>query len=298
MRIQTLLSRSGFFLAFLATIIWSGNFVVARGLNTTYSPITIAFFRWGIASLVIIPLAYNNIKRDLPKLKQQWPFVSFMALIITALFTTFIYQAAHSTPALNLSLIAITAPLYVVLLNRFINKESLHKRQILGLVILFVGLLLLISKGNLQLFLTLEFNTGDLWMAAAACLFGLYTVLLPRNKSGNFTFVAVTIVLGELMLLPFFIRERLLTDSTLLFTSNTILQLLYIGIGPSIISFYLWNKSITVIGSTKAATIYNTIPIYSAFFAFLFLNEPVLPIQIISSIGIIAGVLLVIWNKR
>ena len=58
------ISSSGFLLAFLAVIIWSGNFVVARGLNTTYSPITIAFFRWGIASLVIFPIAYQNLKRD------------------------------------------------------------------------------------------------------------------------------------------------------------------------------------------------------------------------------------------
>jgi drug/metabolite transporter (DMT)-like permease len=99
------------------------------------------------------------------------------------------------------------------------------------------------------------------------------------------------------LLLPLFVGEQLLTNATLTFTSNTILQLFYIGIGPSIISFYLWNKSIAAIGSTKAATIYNTLPIYSAFFAFIFLGETILPIQIISSIVIIAGVLFVIQNK-
>lgn len=290
-------SRSGILLAFLAVIIWSGNFIVARGLNTIYSPISIAFFRWGIAALVIVPIAYQNIKRDLPYLKQQWKFVLFMSLVSVTLFNTFIYLAAQSTPALNLSLIAITAPLYVVILNRIINKEFLRKRQIFGLIILFVGLVLLISKGSLDRLLELEFSKGDIFMAIAASLFGLYTVLLPRKKSGNLSFVAATIVVGELLLLPLFIGERLLSDAHLTFTTNSILQLLYIGIGPSIISFYLWNKSIASIGSTKAATIYNTLPIYSAFFAFVFLGEIILPIQIISSVVIIAGVLLVIQNK-
>jgi drug/metabolite transporter (DMT)-like permease len=164
-------------------------------------------------------------------------------------------------------------------------------------VILFIGLVLLLSKGNIERLLELEFTKGDLFMAIAACLFGLYTVLLPRKKSGNFSFVAATIVLGELMLLPLFIGEQLLTDTPLTFTGISIFQLMYIGIGPSIVSFYLWNKSIATIGSTKAATIYNTLPIYSAFFAFIFLGETILLIQIISSIVIIAGVLLVIQNK-
>ncbi len=297
MHIIKTLFRSGILLAFLAVIIWSGNFVVARGLNTTFSPISIAFFRWGIAAVVIVPLAYQNIKRDLPSLKHQWKFVLFMSLVSVTLFNTFIYLAAQSTPALNLSLIAITAPLYVVILNRIINKEFLRKRQIFGLIILFVGLVLLISKGNIDRLLEMEFTKGDLFMALAASLFGLYTVLLPRKKSGNFSFVAATIVLGELLLLPLFIGEQLLTNTPLIFSGNSILQLLYIGIGPSIISFYLWNKSIAAIGSTKAATIYNTLPIYSAFFAFIFLGETILPIQVISSVVIIAGVLLVIQNK-
>ena len=289
--------RSGFLLAFLATVIWSGNFVVARGLNETYSPISIAFFRWGIATVVILPLAYKNLLEDFPKLRQQWKLVVFMSLVSVTLFNTFIYLAAQSTSALNLSLIAITAPLYVVILNRLINKEFLRKRQILGLVILFTGLVLLISKGDLHRLIFMEFNKGDLFMAIAASLFGLYTVLLPRKKSGNFSFVAATILVGELLLLPLFIGDQLVSDAPLTFTGKSILQLLYIGIGPSIISFYLWNKSIAAIGSTKAATIYNTLPIYSAFFAFIFLGELILPVQIISSVVIIAGVLLVI-NSR
>lgn len=296
--IRNLISSSGFALAFLAVIIWSGNFIVARGLNTTYSPISIAFFRWGIAALVIFPFAFNSLKKDLPILKRQWKLVLFMSLISVTLFNTFIYLAAQSTSALNLSLIAITAPLYVVILNRLINKEFLRKRQIFGLLTLFIGLVILISKGDVQRILTLAFNKGDLFMAIAASLFGLYTVLLPRKKGGNFSFVASTIIVGEIFLIPLFIGEQLLTETPIIFTTKSILQLLYIGIGPSIVSFYLWNKSIVSIGSTKAATIYNTLPIYSAVLAYVFLNEAILPVQIISSIVIIAGVLLVIQNKN
>ncbi len=99
------------------------------------------------------------------------------------------------------------------------------------------------------------------------------------------------------MLFPFFIGEQLILKPTLLFTQSSVIQLLYIGIGPSVISFYLWNRALVGIGSTKAATIYNTLPIFSALLALLILNEPILPIQIISSIIIVGGVLMVILGK-
>ncbi|NJN42454.1 MAG: DMT family transporter [Flammeovirgaceae bacterium] len=178
-------AQSGYLLAFLATIIWSGNFIVARGLNETYSAITIAFFRWGIAAIVITPLAYRAIKRDLHLLRKQWKLVLMLAIIGVSIFNTLIYQAAHSTPALNLSLIAITAPLYVVILNRIVFKEFLTKRQISGLIILFFGLLLLLSNGDLSALLSLSFNIGDLLMAMAASLFGVYSVLAGKKLMGN-----------------------------------------------------------------------------------------------------------------
>lgn len=290
-------SRMGYLLAFLATIIWSGNFVVARGLNETYTPITMAFFRWGIATLVIVPLAYKQIKRDFHLLRKEWLLVLSLSFIGVTLFNTLIYKAAHTTSAFNLSLIAITAPLYVVLLNRFVFKEFLTKRQVAGLVTLFIGLVLLISKGNIDLLLSLRFSRGDLFMALAASLFGIYSAFAARKKSGNLAFVGATIILGELMLLPLFIGEQLLIGPPLVFTMESIWQLIYIGIGPSIISFYLWNRSIVLVGSTKAATIYNTLPVYSALFAYLLLGESILPIQIISAVIIVGGVLLVIQSR-
>lgn len=223
-----------------------------------------------------------------------------LAFLGVTMFNTLIYTAAHWTPALNLSLIAITAPLYVVLLNRIIFKEHLLKQQVVGFVVLIAGLLTLLSKGNLDILLQLEFNKGDLTMALAACLFASYTALVRKKDSriGNLSFVATTFILGELMLLPLFVGEQILIPTPLSFTAESFYQLIYIGVGPSVISFYLWNKSIVLIGSTKAATIYNTLPIYSAFFAAIILHEAVLTVQIISSIVIVAGVLLVVRAKK
>lgn len=299
MQVEKRIAQSGYLMALLATIVWSGNFIVARGLNEVYTPISISFFRWLIASVVILPFALPYLRRDFKLLLRQWRLMLVLSFLGVTLFNTLIYLAAHSTTALNLSLFAITAPFYVVILNRVIFKESLSFRQILGFIILILGLLILLSKGDPSTLLQLEFNKGDLLMAMAASLFGTYSVLVKKKNPaiGNLSFVSATFILGELMLLPFFVGEQILFSPEISFIQKNVLQLLYIGIGPSVVSFYLWNKAIIGLGSTKAASIYNTLPIFSAFFGVVLLNESVLIAQIISAIIIVTGILFVIRSK-
>ncbi len=291
---------SGYLMALLATLVWSGNFIVARDLNETYTPVAISFFRWLIACIVILPIAWSSLKRDFHLLVGQWKLMLVLAFLGVTLFNTMIYLAAHSTSVLNLSLLAITAPLYVVILNRIIFKEHLTWRQTTGFVILLIGLITLLTEGEWNVLLSLNFNKGDLVMASAATLFAIYTVLVKKKNPaiGNLSFVSGTFILGELLIIPFFAGELIILKTELAFTQPHILQLIYIGVGPSVISYYLWNKSIFSIGSTKAATIYNTLPIFSAALAALLLHESILLIQVISSIIIIGGVTMVILGGK
>jgi len=293
------IANSGYVLALLATIVWSGNFIVARDLNATYSPTAIAFFRWLMATVVILPFAWPYLKRDLDMILAQWRLMVLLSFTGITIFNTLIYQAAHHTSALNLSLFAITAPLYVVILNWFLYKETITMKQVIGFIVLIAGLLTLLSKGNPSKLLQLEFNKGDLLMAGAASIFAFYSVLVRRKNPamGNLSFVSATFILGLLMLTPFFIVEQITSTSPLTFAMSPVLQFIYIGVGPSVISYYLWNKAIVGIGSTKAATIYNTLPIFSAFFAAIILGEQILLVQVISSFVIVGGVLIVIFGK-
>lgn len=284
----------------MATIIWSGNFIVARDLKTTFSPISISFFRWLIATIVILPFAFNHLKRDMSLILEQWRLMLVLSFTGVTIFNSLIYLAAQTSSAFNLSLFAITAPLYVVLFNWLFYKETITTKQAIGFVVLLVGLLTLLSKGNPEKILDLEFNKGDLLMAGAASIFAFYSVLLRKKNPaiGNLSFVAATFVLGVTLLAPFFIVEISSSAVSLEFTTSSILQLVYIGVGPSVISYYLWNRSVAEIGSTKAATIYNTLPVFSAFFAALILKESVLVVQIVSTVIIVGGILLVLLGKK
>ena len=90
---------TGYLFALLATVVWSGNFVVARGLAGALSPVELSFWRWSIAFLTILPFAGRSLLRSLPLVRGTWGKVILMALLGITCFNTFSYQAGHTTDA-------------------------------------------------------------------------------------------------------------------------------------------------------------------------------------------------------
>ena len=124
---------TGYLFALLATVVWSGNFVVARGLAGALSPVELSFWRWVIAFLAILPFAGRSLLRSLPLVRGSWGKVILMALLGITCFNTFIYQAGHTTDATNMSLLATTSPVVMAAIAHLFLHERLSRFQILGL---------------------------------------------------------------------------------------------------------------------------------------------------------------------
>lgn len=71
----------GYGSALLATVIWSGNFVVARAVATLIPPWQCNFWRWFVALAVILPFAWKGLRADWPGIRRHWPYLSLMALL-------------------------------------------------------------------------------------------------------------------------------------------------------------------------------------------------------------------------
>src|SRR5882672_9182567 len=109
----------GISLAVLATLIWSGNFIIARGVIRGIPPVALAFYRWLLASIIIFPFAIRQFKIEWPIVKQSWKYLFWVALSGVALFNTFVYIGAHYTSAINLALIGTTSsPIMSIIMAR------------------------------------------------------------------------------------------------------------------------------------------------------------------------------------
>lgn len=289
----------GYFFALSATAIWSGNFIIARDLNTSIPPISLAFWRWIVAVIFLFPFAIKKLLADWKILKKNWIYISIVSLLGVTIFNTLIYFAGHTTTAINLSLISITFPVFILLLSRIFYKELITTHKAIGILLVIVGILFLITKGNLSKLLNLSFSIGDIWMLLAAIIFAVYSILIKQKptKLSLLGFQLSTFILGLLFMLPFFIWETI-TVPPIKIESRTIFSILYVGIFASLTAYILWNKAIEKIGPTKAGIVYYTLPLFSGLLAYFILNEAIGMVHFFSLVLILSGIVIATYIKR
>ncbi len=288
----------GIGLAVLAAFIWSGNFIIAKAVNQEIPPISLNFYRWLVASLVILPFAIKQFRAQWKQVGQSLHYLFWVSLTGVALFNTFVYIGAHYTSAINLALIGTTSsPIMSIVFARIFLQEKIGWMKLAGLILCSIGVLFLLSKGNFHNLLTLRFSTGDLWTLLAAFCFAVYNTLVKKKPAAispvNFLFIIFSF--GTLMVFPFFIWE-LNRYPPVAWNGNLILSILYLGLAASVICFLIWNMAIGKLGAGRTALFGNLIPVFSSIEAAVILHEDFTWIHITSMIIVFAGILLA--NRR
>jgi drug/metabolite transporter (DMT)-like permease len=155
----------------------------------------------------------------------------------------------------------------------------------------------LLSKGNIENLLAFRFTKGDWWILAAAFSFAIYNTTVRKKPGGmhpvNFLFIVF--LLGTIILLPFYLSELNKYGGIEINIAN-LSTILYLGLGASVICFYIWNKAIAALGSGRTALFGNLIPVFASIEAVLFLGEKITSIHFISFILVVSG--LVIANVK
>jgi len=168
--------------------------------------------------------------------------------------------------------------------------ERLNAQQAAGAILSFLGLLFIISKGSLEVLLKFSFNVGDLIVIAAVICWSIYSILIKQfaGRLPAYSTFTVSMVLGILILFPFFVREAQTTE--IVWSTGSILTILYTGIFASIVAFMSWNTAVERIGANKAGIFLNLIPVFAALFAVLFIDETLAWYQAAGGVLVILGV--------
>ena len=293
-------NQIGAILAIAACVIWSGNFVISRFAIHLAGPISLAFFRWSIATLVILPFGYKNLKKEIPIFLNNKTYFFWMGLVGFAIYNTLIYTAGHYTTAINMALIgSVIHPIVATVLAAIFVNEKLHWKNITGIVIGFIGIIFLITKGEILSITHFRFSTGDLWMVAAGICFGTYNVFVRKKPVGisNNSFLLVLFAIGAMILFPFSIYESYYIQPVV-YNMHFLYIILYLGIGNSTIAYFLWNSAIHKLGASKTALFGTLIPLLSSIEAVWLLNEQFNNFQIISGLIIISGIVINTWPTK
>ena len=277
-----------------ATLFWAGNFAVGKlAFIENIPPMSLVFFRWSFVWIILLPFTYKEILKNKRIILNNLPLLFFLSLTSVGLFNSFTYLALVHTQVINASLFNTAIPAMIIFLCFLFKIEKTKKFQIFGLIISVLGILSIITKLDLNILLSLDFNKGDLIMIGGVISWGLYSSFLKKK---NFTLPLLTLVhvlctLGLIFILPQFLYE-LSQGLVVKINTNLGLTLIYLALFPSIGSYYCWAGAVAIIGANRAGIFLSLIPFFSTIMAIIFFNEQFQFFHLIGSILIIIGLFL------
>lgn len=283
----------GCLLALAATAIWSGNFIVARIIVNKIPPVTVTVLRLVIATIVLSPFVIRPLREEIDIIRGRLGHIAITAFLGLSVCNTMVYVAAASSPAINMTLIAMSSPIFTLMFAWFFLSDTLTILRVIGVIAATSGIAFLITGGQLSRFADLTFSGGDLWMLIQAASFALYSILVRRKpvELHPLPYLMALFILGTLFLLPLLVWE-FLAAQRMEFTPTTVGAIMYLGIGPSLLGYLFWNESVATIGPSRAALISYCLPLLSGIEALLLLGEPIAAVHVLSGTLILGGVIL------
>ena len=291
--------KAAIFLCF-ASLFWSGNFVIGRfsSLENIVSPLSLAFYRWVIAFLILTPFCLPKAIKELPLLKKQPGMIFLIILTGPTLFNTLVYLGLTATTVINSLLIISTTPMLIILLNKLLYKAQTNIFQMIGIFISLIGVCYVIAKGSFQNIFDSEFYFGDLFILLAVTSWALYSIFLKKNETGvsGFSFLYLSFVFTVILLFPVYLYDIIIQDNFINVDQKTLLVIGYTGIFPSIISYMCWNTGVALIGPNKSGPFLHLMPIFGGILAFLVFRETLEIYHYAGILSVIVGI--IITNKK
>jgi drug/metabolite transporter (DMT)-like permease len=281
-----------------ATLFWAGNFTIGKfAFLENIPPFSLAFLRWSLVWIILFPFTYKEIFKLKVKIKKDLSLFFVLGFTSVCVFTSFTYNALNYTQVINASLFNTAIPVTIILVCFLLKIEKTNIFQISGLLISVLGILAIITKLDLDILLSLNFNKGDLFMIGAIIAWGIYSAYLRKRtlEVSLLSLVNIICTFGLIFLFPLFILD-IFQGKIIEISSNLFYILIYIAIFPSIGSYYCWAGAVSIIGANRAGIFLSLIPLFSTIFAIIFFKEKFLFFHFIGSILIILGLFL--SNKK
>jgi len=278
----------------LTPLFWAGNAVVARGAVENIPPLSMSFWRWIIALAILLPFGLPGIWRHRQIIRQRFGSMLALATFSVAAFNSLLYFAATTTTATNIALINATIPIFVALLAWVLLGDRTRPVQAFGIALAITGIVTVVARGELSVLTSLQAQPGDLIMVLAVFSWGLFSVLLRRQAVPlpALTFLTTQILLGTLVILPFYLTDLFFFAGGFELSQDTALPLLYFAIFPGILAYGFWNHGVHQIGPARAAIFMYLTPVFASVLAGIFLDESLGVYDIVGGLLILAGLLL------
>lgn len=275
---NTKLTLSTVLMLLIPPLLWAGNAVVGRAVYQMVPPLTLNFMRWSVAALLLLPMGYSIFRRG-SDLWTNWRRYAVLGLLGVGLYNSLQYLALHTSSPVNVTLVAASLPVWMLLVGRIFHGVAIRPLQIVGSVLSLLGVLVILAQGQWAQLRHLHFVVGDLLMVAATIFFSFYSWQLTLARDGEAvrrtwaTFLLAQVAFGVAWSGLFAGVEWGLIDWHIDWGWGLVAALAYVAIGPAVIAFRCWGAGVQRVGPTIAGFFNNLTPLFAAVMSVLLLGD-------------------------
>ena len=164
-------------LLLLPPMLWAGNAVLGRIVSEQISPMTLNLLRWLLAFMVLLPFAGWVLKPG-SALWPQWRRFAVLGFLGVGSYNSLQYLALHTSTPINVTLVAASGPIMILLTGRLCFGQRVSARQLLGAALSVLGVLVVLSRGQWELLTSIKLVAGDVYVLLATLAWAFYSWLL------------------------------------------------------------------------------------------------------------------------
>ncbi len=286
-------SATPYLLLIVPPLLWGGNAVLGRHVVTEIPPVQLSFLRWLISLAVLLLFTFRPLLRSGPVLRARWRSITLLSFLGVFSFGTLLYVGLQTTTAINAGLLQTLVPATILVLSRLCLGLRLRPLQILAVALSALGVLLVLSQGQLNVLMRLDLLPGDLWILAGVLCWASFTTLLMRDPIplNPMASLAVQIAFALPMLFLLSVVESYVSSPVQLSWVH-LGYLICLGPVAGALAVSLWIQGVAAVGPPVAGVFLNLIPVFAAILGIIFLGEAVRWFHVAGMLAIGSGILL------
>lgn len=273
---------------FFVVAIWSGTFVATKIVLEEISPALSALYRYCIASLILLVIDHRNPERIK---REDYPLILFLGATGVTLYYLLQHYGIKYTSATDAAILISLSPVFIGIISWILLSEKLKGVTIFGLILAFIGCILVISNGNMSFQNAKEQLWGDILILLTAVSWAFYSVYGKKllNSYSIHTIVKYTTWTGTFLLIPFSLPE--MGDKATHFSLSLIgwLNLLYLGGLASVYGYLAWYRALNKLSAVMVGSYLYFRPLLTGIIAAIILHETISVFVIMGGFFIVLG---------
>jgi drug/metabolite transporter (DMT)-like permease len=276
-------------------LLWAGNAVTGRLVTGLVPPVTLNLLRWSLAFLILLPLAGWVARRGSP-LWTHWRRYAVLGLLGVGCYNALQYLALKTSTPLNVTLVAASMPIWMLIVGALFFGQRITRRQIVGAVLSIAGVVVVLSRGDLDELAQVRLVPGDFYVLLATLSWSFYSWLLirpgdpPEIRGDWAAFLMAQMTFGLGWSLLFAAGEWAVGETHVEWGWPLAAALAYVAIFPAVIAYRSWGLGVQRVGPTIAGFFSNLTPLFAAVMSAAFLGESPRLYHAIAFVLIVGGI--------